>query len=272
MGVVDAPEVIVAASREEAVERVRRRRRRDRRGRRDDRHARHHARPAAPAERALLIGRAGLSGMRSEGGRTTIGATTTLAELQDAVEPLGDLRAAASPTSRSAGRPRSAATSARRPGVESPRGDLQAALLVARRAGALDRRRRRAHRAGRGLPRRGPGRAARARRLRSPIRRPAATATRPPPARPRLHVMRVCAARVGGELRVAVSGAGPARRAQPRGRGARSPAAPTRRPPPSACSRTSPLTTTRSRRAGTAARCCRCSSAARSTSCAEGAR
>ena len=79
--------------------------------------------------RVVLIGRAGLSGVRSEGGRTVIGAGTTLADLAEAVEPL--------------------ATCARRvadleireqatlggnlcapPGVESPRGDLQAALLV----------------------------------------------------------------------------------------------------------------------------------------------
>ena len=55
--------------------------------------------------------------------------------------------------------------------------------------------------------------------------------------RPHAHaytIMRVCAARVGGELRVAVSGAGPDRRAQPRGRGARWPTAPT---PPTAAER-----------------------------------
>ena len=88
MGVVDAPEVIVAASREEAVSAF---------GDGADvtvvaggtivmpeiTHGR--LRP----RRALLIGRAGLSGVRSEQGRTTIGATTTIAELQDAVEPLG---------------------------------------------------------------------------------------------------------------------------------------------------------------------------------------
>src|SRR3954451_5289216 len=81
------------------------------------------------AGRVVLIGNAGMSGIRSEGGRTVIGAGTTLADLSDAVEPL--------------------ATCARRvadieireqatiggnlcapPGVESPRGDLQAALLV----------------------------------------------------------------------------------------------------------------------------------------------
>ena len=75
MGVVEAPEVIVAASREEAVSAF---------GDGSDvtvvaggtivmpeiTHGR--LRP----RKALLIGRAGLSGVRSDGGRTTIGATT----------------------------------------------------------------------------------------------------------------------------------------------------------------------------------------------------
>src|SRR4051812_13995420 len=39
--------------------------------------------------RALLIPRAGLAGIRRDGGRLTIGAATTLAELEDAPEPLG---------------------------------------------------------------------------------------------------------------------------------------------------------------------------------------
>src|SRR4051794_6120200 len=88
MGVVEAPEVIVAASREEAVSAF---------GDGSDvtvvaggtivmpeiTHGR--LRP----RRALLIGHAGLSGVRSDGGRTTIGATTSVAALQDAVQPLG---------------------------------------------------------------------------------------------------------------------------------------------------------------------------------------
>src|SRR6185312_2031899 len=41
------------------------------------------------AARVVLIGNAGMSGIRSEGGRTVIGAGTTLADLSDAVEPLG---------------------------------------------------------------------------------------------------------------------------------------------------------------------------------------
>ena len=94
------------------------------------------------------------------------------------------------------------------PGVESPRGDLQAALLAldaqVRSAGAGGERTepvedflaagRRTARA-RHLLRR-----ARGRRRPRRVRRPHAHA---------YTVMRVCAARVGGEVRIAVSGAGP---------------------------------------------------------------
>src|SRR4051812_49886734 len=85
---VDAPEVIVAASREQAVEAFR-----DGAGvtvvaggtivMPEITHGR--LRPT----RALLIGKAGLGGIRLQDGRTTIGAGTTLAELEDAVQPLG---------------------------------------------------------------------------------------------------------------------------------------------------------------------------------------
>src|SRR5436190_21074061 len=88
MGVVDAPEVIVAASREEAVSAFG-----DGDGvtvvaggtivMPDITHGR--LRPG----RALLIGRAGLAGIERADGRTTIGAATTLAQLEDAPEPLG---------------------------------------------------------------------------------------------------------------------------------------------------------------------------------------
>src|SRR6476659_6127981 len=128
MGVVEAPDVIVAASREEAVSAF---------GDGSDvtvvaggtivmpeiTHGRLHPR------RALLIGRAGLSGVSIENGRTTIGATTTIADLQDAVEPLGtcarglaDLEIRAQATL--------GGNLCAPPGVESPCGDLQAALLV----------------------------------------------------------------------------------------------------------------------------------------------
>jgi carbon-monoxide dehydrogenase medium subunit len=156
--------------------------------------------------RVVLIGRAGLAGVRSEAGRTVIGAGTTLAELADAVEPL--------------------ATCARRvadieireqatlggnlcapPGAESPRGDLQAALLV------LDAQ---VRSAGAGGERTDPiedvlasdgGRLV----LDVSVAEPEAAATATV-RRPHAHaytVMRVCAARVAGEVRVAVSGAGP---------------------------------------------------------------
>src|SRR5690349_2535135 len=128
MGVVEAPEVIVAASREEAVSAF---------GDGSDvtvvaggtivmpeiTHGRLQPR------KALLIGRAGLSGVRSEGGRTTIGATTSVAELQDAVEPLGTCaRGLADLEIR--GQATLGGNLCAPPGAESPRGDLQAALLV----------------------------------------------------------------------------------------------------------------------------------------------
>src|SRR3954469_963230 len=79
--------------------------------------------------RALLIGHAGLSGVRSEGGRTTIGATTSVAALHDAVEPLGTCaRGLADLEVR--GQATLGGNLCAPPGAESPRGDLQAALLV----------------------------------------------------------------------------------------------------------------------------------------------
>ena len=83
--------------------------------------------------------------------------------------------------------------------------------------------------------------------------------------RPHAHaytVMRVCAARVGGEVRIAVSGAGPRavrlRAAEAAFAGGADPAAAAER----ALDDVTP-STTRSRPAGTAPRCCRSSSAAR---------
>ena len=80
------------------------------------------------AERALLLHRAGLAGIRREGGRITIGATTTLDALGDVPEPL---RTAVPtwPTARSAARRPSAATSAPRCPTH-PRGDLQGPLIA----------------------------------------------------------------------------------------------------------------------------------------------
>src|SRR3954451_8339273 len=85
---VDAPEVIIAASREEAIEAF------------GDGAGvtvvaggtivmpdiTHRKRAADPG---LLIGNAGWRGISGEGGRPVIGAATTLADLSAAVEPLG---------------------------------------------------------------------------------------------------------------------------------------------------------------------------------------
>jgi aerobic carbon-monoxide dehydrogenase medium subunit len=206
MGVVDAPEVIVAASREEAVSAF---------GDGADvtvvaggtivmpeiTHGRLHPR------RALLIARAGLSGVRSEQGRTTIGATTTIAELQDAAEPLGACaRGLADFEIR--GQATLGGNLCAAPGEETPRGDLQAALL------ALDAQ---VRSTGAGGERTEPvedflasgpaGRLVLDIEFADPQAGASAVVRRP-----HAHaytIMRVCAARVGGELRVAVSGAGP---------------------------------------------------------------
>jgi CO/xanthine dehydrogenase FAD-binding subunit len=205
-GSVDAPEVIVAASSEEAVDAF---------GDGDGvtvvaggtivmpeiTHGR--LRPT----RALLIGRAGLSGVQRSDGRTTIGAATTLSELEDAAEPLGTCaRRVADCEIR--GQATLGGNLCAPPGEESPRGDLQAALLA---LGAQVRS------AGAGGERTEPvedflAGGARGRLvLDVSFADPEAAATASV-RRPHAHaytVMRVCAARAGGELRVAVSGAGP---------------------------------------------------------------
>jgi aerobic carbon-monoxide dehydrogenase medium subunit len=205
-GSVDAPEVIVATSREEAVDAFG-----DGAGvtvvaggtivMPEITHGRLHP------ERALLLGRAGLAGVEHDGGRTTIGAATTLAELEDAVEPLGTCaRRVADLEIR--GQATLGGNLCAPPGDESPRGDLQAALL------ALDAQ---VRSVGAGGERSEPvedflasgpdGRLV----LDVSFADPEAAATASV-RRPHAHaytIMRVCAARVGGELRVAVSGAGP---------------------------------------------------------------
>ncbi|HKE79629.1 MAG TPA: FAD binding domain-containing protein [Solirubrobacteraceae bacterium] len=158
-------------------------------------------------KRALLIGRAGLAGVRSENGRTVIGAGTTLADLEDAVEPLGTCaRRVADLEIR--GQATLGGNLCAPPGPEGPRGDLQAALL------ALDAE---VRSTGAGGERTEPvadflasgpeGRLV----LDVSFAEPDAAATASV-RRPHAHaytVMRVCAARTGVELRVAVSGAGP---------------------------------------------------------------
>jgi carbon-monoxide dehydrogenase medium subunit len=205
-GSVAAPEVIVAASREEAVDAFG-----DGAGvtvvaggtivMPEITHGR--LRPT----RALLIGRAGLDGIDSGGGRTTIGAATTLAALEDAVEPLGTCaRHVADLEIR--GQATLGGNLCAPPGEESPRGDLQAALIAldaqVRSTGAGGERSDSVEDFLAGGP---DGRLV----LDVSFADPEAAATASV-RRPHAHaytIMRVCAARVGGELRVAVSGAGP---------------------------------------------------------------
>jgi aerobic carbon-monoxide dehydrogenase medium subunit len=157
--------------------------------------------------RALLLGQAGLTGVRSESGRTTIGAMTPVAEVERLPSPLSEAaRHVADVEVR-----RQATLGGNLcapPGVESPRGDLQAALIA---VGAHVRS------TGAGGERTEPvedflaagpeGRLVLDVQFADPeagahsaVRRPHAHA---------YTVMAVCAARTGGAVRVAVSGAGP---------------------------------------------------------------
>jgi CO/xanthine dehydrogenase FAD-binding subunit len=157
--------------------------------------------------RALLLNRAGLSGVRSEGGRTTVGAMTPVSELEGLPSPLSDAaRHVADVEIR-----RQATLGGNLcapPGKESPRGDLQSALIA---VGAEVRS------TGEGGERTEPvedflasgasGRLVLDVSFADPeagahasVRRPHAHA---------YTVMSVCAARTGGEVRVGVSGAGP---------------------------------------------------------------
>jgi carbon-monoxide dehydrogenase medium subunit len=195
-----------------------------------------------------------------EGARTTIGAMTPVDGLDDMPEPL---RSAAHAVADREIRAQATVGGnlCAPPGVESPRGDLQAALIAlgaqVRSAGAGGERTESVE----DFLAAGPGG-----RLvlevgfaepeggaRSAVRRPHAHA---------YTVLAVCAARTGGEVRIAASGAGPRavrlRAAEQAFAGQRA----TRRRPRSARSTTPPRTTTPSRRPGTAARRCRSSSAA----------
>lgn len=157
--------------------------------------------------RALLLERAGLDGVRDDGGRTTVGAMTRVAALESAPEPLGTT--AAHVADREV---RAQATIGGNlcapPGRESPRGDLQAALIA---LGAQVRS------AGAGGERTEPvedflatgteGRLV----LELSYDAPQAGATAAV-GRPHAHaytVLRVSGARTGGELRLAASGAAP---------------------------------------------------------------
>jgi len=205
-GSVDAAEVIVAASPQEAIEAF---------GDGSDvtvvaggtivmpeiRHGR------LKPRKALLINRAGLDGISDDGGRIVIGAGTSLADLEDAVEPLGTCaRKVADLEIR--GQATLGGNLCAPPGDNNPRGDLQAALLV------LDAQ---VRSTGAGGERTEPVEDFLANGpqnrlvLDVSIAEPEAAASATV-RRPHAHaytVMRVCAARANGETRIAVSGAGP---------------------------------------------------------------
>ena len=80
-------------------------------------------------ERVLLLQKAGISGIRRSGSSITIGAMTTVAELEQAPEPLGTAaRQVADHEIR--GQATLGGNLCAPPGGESPRGDLQAALIA----------------------------------------------------------------------------------------------------------------------------------------------
>ncbi len=79
--------------------------------------------------RVLMLDRAGLSGVRTEGTRTTIGAMTSVAELETAVDPLGaSARGVADPEIRA--QATLGGNLCAPPAAESPRGDLQGPLIA----------------------------------------------------------------------------------------------------------------------------------------------
>jgi carbon-monoxide dehydrogenase medium subunit len=157
--------------------------------------------------RALLLGGAGLAGIRREAGRTTIGAMTSVADLETAPEPLGEAARHVADAE-----VRAQATIGGNlcapPGAESPRGDLQAALIAlgaeVRSTGADGER----AEAVEDFLATGPeGRLVLEVSFADPEAGASASVRRP-----HAHaytIMRVCAARTGGEVRLAVSGAGP---------------------------------------------------------------
>lgn len=80
-------------------------------------------------QRALLLARAGLAGVTRENGRITVGAMTPVAELEQLPEPLGSAaRHVADYEIRAQGTV--GGNLCAPPGRESPRGDLQAALIA----------------------------------------------------------------------------------------------------------------------------------------------
>lgn len=80
-------------------------------------------------QRVMMLDQAQMAGMRSDGQHTTIGAMTTVAELETAVEPLGtSARGVADPEIR--GQATLGGNLCAPPGAESPRGDLQGPLIA----------------------------------------------------------------------------------------------------------------------------------------------
>ena len=80
-------------------------------------------------ELVMMLDRTDLAGVRTEGGRTTIGAMTTVADLETAVEPLGaSARGVADPEIRA--QATLGGNLCAPPGRESPRGDLQGPLIA----------------------------------------------------------------------------------------------------------------------------------------------
>lgn len=81
------------------------------------------------AEHVLMLDRAQMAGVRTQSGRTTIGAMTTVAELETALEPLGtSARGVADPEIRA--QATLGGNLCAPPGRDSPRGDLQGALIA----------------------------------------------------------------------------------------------------------------------------------------------
>jgi aerobic carbon-monoxide dehydrogenase medium subunit len=157
------------------------------------------------ARRVMMLDRAGMAGVRTEGERTTIGSMTSLAELETAVEPLGAAaRGVADPEIRA--QATLGGNLCASPGAESSRGDLQGPLVA---LGAQVRS------VGDGGERSEPvedflTRGARGRLvLEVSFDAPVASASASV-RRPHAHaytILSVCGARSGGELRLAACGA-----------------------------------------------------------------
>jgi carbon-monoxide dehydrogenase medium subunit len=157
--------------------------------------------------RALLLHAAGMSGVSTDGSRTTIGAMTPITELEGLAAPLG--ATAAGVADREIRAQATLGGNLCAPGgEESPRGDLQAALIAlgaeVRSTGAGGER---------SAPVEDALAAGFAGRLVLDVSFDAPEAgARATVRRPHAHaytVLAVCAARTGGAVRVAVSGAGP---------------------------------------------------------------